>query len=134
MDSHSETTCFSLPDMSQKVFESEFIERREPWISPRTVPCLSADPVPPAGNPRVAPDSDHATDRPCASWPRAPHRNTSRGPKVIAPLILLVVPRHAGLDLLQVGVLAVHQDDAQDPSIPVVLAVVHLDGLAGDKI
>ena len=49
-------------------------------------------------------------------------------------LIPLVVPRHAGLDLLQVDVLAVHQDDAQDPSIPVVLAVVHLDGLAGDKI
>jgi len=49
-------------------------------------------------------------------------------------LILLVMPRHAGLDLLQVGVLAVHQDYAEDPSIPVVLAVVHLDGLAGDKI
>jgi len=52
----------------------------------------------------------------------------------LLPLVLFVVPRHAGLDLLQFGVLAVHQDYAQDPSIPVVLAVVHLDGLHGDKI
>jgi len=52
----------------------------------------------------------------------------------LLPLILLVVPRHAGLDLLQVGVLAVHHDYAEDASIPVVLGVVNIDGLAGDKI
>ena len=84
-------SCYGpIPDMPTVsghvtlVTKSEIIERREPWTCPRTAPCSSADPVPPSGNPRVASDSDHAINQPCASWPRARRRNTSRGPKGIA--------------------------------------------------
>jgi hypothetical protein len=49
-------------------------------------------------------------------------------------MIRLVVPRHAGLDLLQIDVLAIDDHLAEDALIPVILAVVHLDGLPGDQI
>ena len=49
-------------------------------------------------------------------------------------LILLVVPRHAGLDLLQIDVLPVQDDLAEDAPIAVVLGVVHLDVLSGDQL
>ena len=54
--------------------------------------------------------------------------------RCLLPLVVLVVPRHAGLDLLQVGVLSIHHDYTEYASIPVVLAVVHLDRLAGQQI
>ena len=49
-------------------------------------------------------------------------------------MIRLVVPRHAGLDLLQIDVLAIDDHLAEDALIPVILAVVHLDRLPGDQI
>jgi len=60
-------SCYGpIPDMPtvsghvSLVTKSEIIERPEPWISPRTVPCLCADPVLPSDSPTVAPDLGHA--------------------------------------------------------------------------
>ena len=75
------------------VTKSEIIARREPWTCPRTAPCSSVDSFLPAYSPTVAPDSGHARDRACFSWPQAPHRNTQCVGSGLLPLILLVMPR-----------------------------------------
>ena len=54
-------------------------------IPPQKVLCYSADPAPPACNPKAGSHSDRSKDRPSGSWPQVPHRNTQCGPKVIAP-------------------------------------------------
>ena len=52
----------------------------------------------------------------------------------LLPLILLVVLRQPGLDLLKVHIFPINQNLAENPLITVILAVIDNDRLPGDQI